>query len=39
MRKYLVIALIVVILSSLCIYAYAENITDLQNQLGTHEDR
>lgn len=32
MRKYIVIALIVAILSSLCIYAYAENITDLQDQ-------
>ena len=32
MRKCIVIALIVVILSSLCIYAYAENLTDLQNQ-------
>ena len=32
MRKYIIMALIVVILSSLCIYAYAENITDLQEQ-------
>lgn len=32
MRKYIVIILIVITLSSLCIYAYAENITGLQEQ-------
>lgn len=32
MRKYIVTTLIVIILSSLCIYAYAENITDLQEE-------
>jgi len=32
MRKYIVTALIVIILSNLCIYAYAENITGLQEQ-------
>ena len=32
MRKYIVTILIVIILTSLCIYAYAENITGLQEQ-------
>ena len=32
MRKYIIIALIVIILSSLCICVYAENITGLQEQ-------
>lgn len=32
MRKYIVTSLIVIILSNLCIYAYAENITGLQEQ-------
>lgn len=32
MRKYLATVLIVIILSSLCICVYAENITDLQEQ-------
>ena len=32
MRKYIVTSLIVIILSSLCVCAYAENITGLQQQ-------
>ena len=32
MCKYIVTVLTVLILSSLCIYTYAENITDLQSQ-------
>ena len=32
MRKYIATALIVIILSNICIYAYAENITGLQEQ-------
>ena len=32
MRKYIAIVLIVIILSNLCIFAYAENITGLQEQ-------
>ena len=32
MRKYLVISLIIILLSSFCICAYAENITNLQEQ-------
>ena len=32
MRRYIAISLIVIILSSLCICVYAENITGLQEQ-------